>query len=353
MKTTEEIYSEMAAAFSAATGQTAGPAGDLAVRLHAVAAQICALYAQTDWTTRQCFPQTAEAEFLDMHAALRGITRRAAAYAQGSIRFFVDTAAGSDLSIPEGTICLTAALVRFETTEAALLPAGELYIDVPARALGAGTAGNTGAGTILSMSLAPVGISRCSNPAAFAGGSDTESDGALRERVIETFKRLPNGANAAFYEQGALSFPEVAAAAVIPRNRGIGTVDVVAATRTGMPDSALLEKLRTHFAAKREIAVDVQVLAPTEKTVDLIIELEAEEGRNFAAVRTAAETALRNYFTGALLGKHVLLARLGEVLFGTDGVANYRIAAPTGDIAVRQNELPRLGSLTLSEMGAA
>ena len=58
MKTVDEIYGELAAAFAGATGQTAGQDGDMAVRLYAVAAQVYALYVQADWTARQCFPQT-------------------------------------------------------------------------------------------------------------------------------------------------------------------------------------------------------------------------------------------------------------------------------------------------------
>ena len=109
--------------------------------------------------------------------------------------------------------------------------AGALSVDAPIRALVPGAAGNVSAGTIVSMAVAPMGISACSNPLPCAGGADGEGDAALRERVLESFKRLPNGANAAFYQQGALSFDQVAAAAVVPRPRGVGSVDVVPATR--------------------------------------------------------------------------------------------------------------------------
>ena len=70
-----------------------------------------------------------------------------------------------------------------------------------------GSAGNAAAGTIRAMAVAPVGVSRCTNPAAFTGGLEEETDEALRVRVLETFQRMPNGANAAFYQQGAMSFP--------------------------------------------------------------------------------------------------------------------------------------------------
>ena len=204
----------------------------------------------------------------------------------------------------------------------------------------------------MTMAVAPVGVSRCSNPEGFTGGTDKEDDEKLRERVLETYRRLPNGANAAFYEQGALSFPEVAAAAVLPKRRGTGTVDVVVATAAGVPDEELLETLTAYFQERREIAVDVQVLAPKEKTVDVSVTVAAKEGSDAASVQTAVEQALRSWFNGGLLGQDVLCARLGAVIFGVEGVANYDLTAPAEDVAVEQDELPKLGSLSVTEMKA-
>ena len=102
---------------------------------------------------------------------------------------------------------MTAAQVRFETTEAGVLKAGQTSAQVRARAVEPGAAGNAAAGTVRAMAVAPVGVSRCTNPEAFSGGLDAEGDESLRERVLETFRRMPNGANAAFYQQEALSFP--------------------------------------------------------------------------------------------------------------------------------------------------
>ena len=73
---------------------------------------------QADWVGRQCFPQTAQGDYLDKHAQLRGLERRAATAAVGVLSFETDHPPEADLSIPEGTVCMTAAQVRFETTEA-------------------------------------------------------------------------------------------------------------------------------------------------------------------------------------------------------------------------------------------
>ena len=350
MKTVESIYEEMLEQFGARTGLEPAEGCDLAARLYAAAAQVCALYVQADWVARQAFPQTAQGEYLDRHAQLRGLERKGAVAAQGTVRFTAGETAAEDRPIPLGTVCMTAGLVRFETTREGVISAGELTADVPVRALSAGTAGNVGAGTIVSMAVAPVGVASCSNPEPCVGGEDPEEDEGLRARVLDTFRRLPNGANAAFYEQGALSFEGVAAAAVVPRPRGTGSVDVVVAVPSGLPGEALLEELTNYFQARREIAVDVQVRAPETVTVDVAVQVQAREGWDWTQVKTGVEQALQGWFTGKSLGRRVLLAQLGSLIYGCDGVENYAITAPAADVAVEADQLPLLGTLTVEAM---
>ena len=332
------------------TGGEPSGTSDLAVRLYAVAAQVHALYAQSEWVARQCFPQSAQGEYLDRHAQLRGLGRRAAARAEGSITFQTTAAAAAALSIPVGTVCMTAGLVRFETVEEGTIPAGSQSVTVRARAVEAGSGGNVAAGTIRTMAVAPVGVSSCTNAGAFTGGTDREEDEALRTRILETFRRMPNGANAALYEQEALSFPEVSAASVVPRPRGVGTVDVVIATAAGLPDSELLEEVESHLEAKREIAVELQVKAPTAKQMDVTVQVAARAGADSAAVIQAVKSAIQTWFDGKLLGQSVLRAKLGDIIYEVEGVENYAITAPAADVAVDVDELPRLGTLTVTAM---
>lgn len=350
MKSVEEIYAGLTADFARRTGMEVAASGDMAARMYALAAQLSSLYAHSEWVARQCFPQTASGEYLERHAQVRGLARREAVAAVGKLRFGVEEALSTDLTIPVGTVCMTAGLVRFETVKEGILPAGETTVDVAARAVEVGTAGNTGAGTVLSMAVAPVGVSWVNNPEPFAGGTDREEDEALRERVLESFQRLPNGANAAFYEQGALAFGPVAAVNVLPRVRGRGTVDVVLATTAGLPDEALLGQVQDWFEQRREIAVDVSVRAPEVKTVDVAVSVQVREDMKVQTVLDEVERAVRDWFDGRRLGKNVLRAALGQVVYGVDGVENYSLTAPMEDLAVEWGELPMLGTLTVEGM---
>lgn len=345
MKTVEEIYREMLSCFGENTGLEPREGCDLSARLYAVAAQIYSLYIQADWVARQAFPQTAAGEYLDRHAQLRGLKRKPAVAAEGAVRFTAGEISSVPRVVPKGTVCMTAGMIRFETAEDAVLAPGEKTVDVPVQALEPGKSGNVSAGSIVSMAVVPMGIAKCVNPTPCAGGADAEEDGALRARVLETFRRLPNGANSAFYQQGALTFDQVVAAAVIPRPRGVGSVDVIPATLSGRPSQELLNEMKAYFDERREIAVDLQVKQPRTVPVNVAVQVESQEGRDKEQVLAEVEGAIRGWFTGELLGQRVLRARLGEIIYHCDGVANYAITAPAADVEAEADQLPVLGAL--------
>ena len=347
IKTVEEIYGEMRELFQQETGVSIRETSEMAVRFYAVATQIYGLYVQNRWTLTQCFPQTATGDYLDYHAALRGLERKQAGKAEGQLRFSVEVPGGSNLALPAGTVCMTAGLVAFETTEEAVLTAGASWTDVPARAVEPGQSGNVPAGSVRAMSVPPLGISGCANPAAFTGGTEEEGDKELRSRILETYLRMPNGANAAFYEREVLSIPQVAAVNVVGRARGRGTVDVILAGAAGDLPSQVIQEALELLKQKREIAVDLAVRNPTNTSVGVQVKISAEDGVSFQTVKAAVEQRIGAYFDGRLLGKPILRAKLGELIFGVPGVTNYRILQPADDLPAVPGKLPKLGSLVV------
>ncbi len=349
-KTINDIYGEMLTMFAQQSGYLPSVSCDLSARLYAAAAQIHALQVQAQWVLDQSFPQTAQGEYLDRQAALRGLTRGVATCAKGRLRFGVSDAASGDLSVPAGTVCMTAGGVRFATTEDGVLPAGALYTDIPAQAVEPGRSGNAAANTVTIMAAMPMGIRACTNPEPFAGGDDQESDQQLRQRVLDSYRRLPNGANAAYYEQTALSYDGVAAASAVGRPRGVGSVDLYVATDAGIPEPELLERIGDFLQKRREISVDLQVKAPVSAPVDIAAAIRPAGTATFDQAKADAEAALREAFTGTLLGKGVTLARLGNILYGLETVDNYRITSPAADIAASPTVLPQLGRVTITEL---
>lgn len=287
MKTAEAIYDEMADQFAQETGMELAGAGEMAVRLRALAAQVYGLYLESAWTRKQCFPQTAT---------------------------------------------------------------GQTQVDLPAQAVEPGPGGNVPAGMVQTMSVAPVGIAACTNPAPFTGGRAAEGDEALRERVLATYRQLPNGANKAYYAQQALGVEGVTAVTVLPKARGLGTVDVVVTGPNGLPGEDLVDQVQAVLEAQREIAVDLQVRAPTAVTVNLVLSVQPQAGLLPGPVLARVEEAMETWFDGTMLGQDVLLAKIGQRLFQVEGVANYAIEGPSGDVSIDEDELPVLGTLSVEEM---
>ena len=352
MKNIEEIYQELLTAFADRAGFVPEEGCDLTVRLWAAAAQLQSLGIQADWVLDQSFPQTAQGQYLDYHGQMRGLARRPAVKAIGALRFLVDTSPVTDTVISGGTVCMTAEGVRFQTIEDGILREGSLYTDIPAEAVEGGAQGNAAAGTVVILTACPVAVTGCTNPEPFVGGRDAEEDESFRGRILDSYRRLPNGANAAWYEQTAVNYGGVAAAKAIGRARGIGTVDVYVATAQGVPGEALLAGLQAELQEKREIAVDVAVKAPEVQTVNVAVEIAVNEGMAFAELKAEAERTISAYFGGELLGRAVCLAELGSRIYALPGVKNYRFLLPGADVAANETVLPVLGILSVTEMEA-
>lgn len=278
------------------------------------------------------------------------MSRLPARRAEGTLRFLLQGASGTDLTIPQGTVCLTAGGTAFATTQAAVLSAGSLWVDVPAQAVQPGPAGNVPTGVVRALSLAPVGVAACTNPTPFTGGREEEADEALRARILATYQSTANGTNSAYYAREALAVPGVAAVKVLPRNRGLGTVDVIIAAADGMPEQSLVNQVQEDLESKREIAVDVSVQAPEAVPVHLILSVQAQEGVMPDVVIQRVKDSMETWFDGSMLARNLLLVEIAQRIYQVEGVANYRIDGPVNDVLVEGSQLPVLGSLSVEEM---
>jgi len=353
LRSVEAIYEELLTAFGERAGFKPEAGCDLAVRLWAAAAELQALEIQADWVLDQSFPQTAQGVYLDRHGTMRGLKRLKATRSGGTLRFSVEAAPAMDITIQAGTVCMTEDEVRVQTTEDVVLQAGALYVDAPAEAVEAGTGGNVVPGAVRFLTACPLAVTAVTNPNAFTGGSNEEDDETFRARILESYQRLPNGANTAWYETTAMSYPGVTAAKAVGRAEGPGTVNVYVTGENGLPDETLLSGLQAELQEKREIAVTVKALAPTTRTVDVAVKVAPKEGADKAAVLEAARRAVTDFFSGRLLGRAVLLAELGNRLYDLEGVENYRFTAPAADIPADSTVLPVLGTLSVTELTEA
>lgn len=321
----------------------------MSLRLYAVACEVYALETQADFVSRQSFPQTASREHLDYHAEVRGLSRGVAEKAKGTLRFAASEARETDLTISKGVSCVTQTGLEFVTTEQGVIPAGETWCEVSAEASEEGASGNSPAGSVCYFKLAPVGVTAVTNIAAFTGGCDAEGDDSLRARVLSSYKLLPNGANAAYYVSRVLDVDGVAAVCVLPKERGVGTVDVVFSCEGGVPGGELIESVFGMLQTEREICVDVLVRAPETRSVDVSIYVAVEDEYDFNTVADAVKTAISSLFGGERLGKSVYRAAIAAAAFSVPGVKNCVVSVPSTDVEINADILPLCGKLTVAQ----
>ena len=317
--------------YSSYAGFTPAEESDIMIRLRVLAGEIYQQQAHADYIKRQLFPMTAEGEYLDLHAAERGLTRKAATTATGRVRFYPEEETHGDILIPAGTVVATYTdMRRYITDSDTVLQSGDgnVLVDVTAEAPGA--AYNARGRTICVIVTPVLGIGRVNNGLDFTNGSDEESDDELRARIVDSYVNIANGANAAYYRRLALSVEGVYSASVVGRGRGNGTVDVYISARGREVSSAVMDRVQALMDECREVNTDVQVCDPDEMNITLYIQLSVVPGYSFSAVSAEVENAVENYINGLGIGQDVLLSKVGELVYHIEGVQDYRFVESYG-----------------------
>ena len=326
METYEAILGRMQSTFQALAGFSAEDAADIGIRLKVLAGEIYSLQNNAEWVKQQMFPQSAQADYLERHALQRGLSRKGAVASAGVLRFGRSSPLAYEVVIPAGTVCASEGegASRFVTTEEAVLRAGQLSVEVPAEAQEGGKAGNAAARAIRLLLTPPAGVETVENPAAFAGGADSETDEELRKRLMKSYEIIPSGTNAEFYRSLAVQFDGIQSAGVLARPEGSGTVAVYAAAKGGVPPEELLQEVQRHLNALREISVDVRVLPAELVPVSILVYIQPLEGCTLEAAVEATVQAVHSYFDLLSVGEPVIVSHLGRRILDTGMVRNYQ-----------------------------
>ena len=315
--------------------------------VHASRLASCAAgqYAHQTWITRQIFPDTADTDYLERHAALRGITRRAATRAGGMVTISgtagARLAAGAQIKLGN----------RFYTTRTDAVIDGSLSARVPIVASEAGEQGNcdTTAGQLMAASA---GISSDVMLSA-TGGTDAENDASLLSRLLERIRRPPAGGNRHDYKNWALSVDGVSSAYVYPLRRGLGTVDVAITSANQLPSAETLAAVQNYIDAVRPVtAKNVRVLAPDITRVDVRVRVKLA-GADWAAAEREIGAALAAYFDGLIPADDVVVSQLEAVVSNVAGVVDRVLLAPRENLladTVHKIEWFKLGSLNMERM---
>lgn len=349
METYNEIYQRMKARWQEESGAECDEASDIAIRLRVLAGEIYHMQTTVEWLKRQLFPATATGEFLDRFAEQRGLARREAVKARGTLVFRVTETQSTPIAIPRGTVVSTAdeAPVRLVTTEDGEIPPNTFSVAVPAEAEQAGYRGNINAGTAEIPVSVPAAVDSVTNLSPFSGGAERESDITLRERIRESYINRPNGMNAAYYIALALSVEGIAKAGVVPKGRGNGSVDVYVAGHDGAVGVDKLAEVQAVINAEREMNVSVQAYPAYTQAYDLTAAVTAKAGYTGQEVVDRCTAAFEAYLSSIPMGGKLYLSQLGKYLLDTDCIETYEFDPSMSDLTIPASKYFVAGDVTL------
>jgi len=347
----ETIVQRMKNSYISYAGFAPAEESDIMIRLRVLASEIYQAQVSADYIARQLFAQTAQGEYLDRHAAERGLSRRAAALASGSVKFSEESDEHGDILIPAGTVvCTNTTMLRYHTTQDVVLHSSDAVVIAPVIADAPGADYNARTGTVTIIVTPVMGIGGVTNVSAFTNGADQESDDELRARVIDSYVNITNGANAAYYKRLAMSVEGVYSASAVGRVRGEGTVNVYLSAKGDIVSYSVKSRVQQLLDEGRELNIDIRAVDANEANITLYIVLTLQPGYDFDTVSAQVRAQVSEYINGLGIGGDVYLSNIGEVIHHIDGVENYRFLESFGtDRLIGDDTYPCAGTITIRE----
>lgn len=305
------------------------------------------LHGHLAWLAKQILPDGAEGQFLDRHASIRGLTRKTATKAVGSIT--CTGVNGSVIAVDTQWSDSTGQL--FSCTIEATIAAGTAAVTIECDS--GGTAGNLAAGTVLTLVEPVTGVDSTATVVALEAGTDEETDEALRIRVLQAWQSTIGLGTAADYIRwtlevagntrawafGALDDPtNVAPGQVLVTFVRDGDVDMI-------PSAGEVATTQAYLDTQKPLTADVVAAAPSVTTVNVTISGLLP---NTSAVRAAVEAELQDlFFNEATPGETLYLSHIEAAISGAAGETTHTLVAPSADVvAAGPLVLPVLGTVT-------
>jgi uncharacterized phage protein gp47/JayE len=314
-------------------------------RVHAGATH--GLYGYIDWLARQIIIDSAEADILERHASVWGVTRRPAAAASG-----VAQATGTDGTwIPAGTALSRRDGVQYVTVGDVMILSGTAQLSVVA--VDPGQADNASPETVLNLASPLEGVrsSVAVSAEGLTGGADAESDESLRARLLARIRMPPMGGAAHDYVAWALEVPGVTRAWCYPGEMGDGTVTVRFVRDDDaypIPDPDEVVAVQTYIDVRRPVTAHLYVVAPIPAPIDFEISVSPDT----PSIRTAVEAELRDLLTreavpegGAGEGR-IRVSHLREAISLAAGEYDHVLHSPASDVVLTLGQMATFGSIS-------
>ncbi len=327
--------------------------GDLAV---AYSGLIYEMGSYLDWIALQITPATATDAQLETWGALRGVNRKPASSATGTVTVTGTTGA----VVPAGTTLFRSDLTAYTSTAEFVIGSTETC---PVTAAVPGAAANAAAGLTLTISTSIAGVQSGAVASVLVGGADQETDDALRARILAAYASTPSGGTLADYVSWVEAVPGVASAWCNPDGAGRGSVVIYPyMTGYGLPNGtngvatsetryggahATGDQLTVANALYplQPVTALVYVAAPVAQAIPFSIQGLTP---NTTAVQAGIATALSDLFVrqGTPLGGTIALSDVNAAMEAVSGLVSYSLLSPSQAITTGIGSLPVVGAVT-------
>jgi len=316
--------------------------GNLAVIAYMTAGGVDGLYGYLEYLSKQILPDTAEDEFLERHASLKRMVRRAATAARGEL--VVSGAPGA--VIPAGTQFVRRDGVVYSAEAEFELVQTSASIDVVCDTLGA--IGNTPEGTVLTC-VVPVpglGSSAIVGVSGITNGTERETIESLRRRLLKRLASPIKGGAIGDYESWALEVPGVTRAWESPLEMGAGTITLRFVRDDDpdpIPDDQAIAVVKNYLDQRRSVTSELYVVPPIPVALNFVINVEPDS----AAVRAAVEMELRDLIKrNGSPGSTLLISHIREAISIAAGEHDHVLTAPVANVAHPIGHMPVMGAIT-------
>ena len=118
-----------------------------------------------------------------------------------------------------------------------------------------------------------------------------------------------------------------------------------------VPDDSAYRNVQEVLRNNKAVGISISVLKAQSVNVSVSVSIKVKNGYSFNDVKTYVENNITEYFKNLSVGESVTLSALGDVVFHTDGVENYRFVDMM-DTSVTAKQLALLSSVTVTQAGA-
>lgn len=222
-----------------------------------------------------------------------------------------------------------------------------------------GSAGNLGA-SLITQVITPVYFRGAqvplavTNPVPATGGGERETIDHARAQAPAELTSLWKTVTRADFETLSTGFPGIAKARVIdpedcPHVPYLQVLLAVAPNGGGIASDQLKSDLATFIEQRRVATVEVHLLDPVYRPIDIDAQVFALPGEELQIVETRIRAALADHlaFDRMSFSQDVFRSDLIALIDAVAGVSHLELIEPALDVSIRSGEIPTLGNVYL------